>query len=134
VLTGTVPDMREQIASAAVCVVPLRIGSGTRLKILEAAAMAKPIVSTHLGAEGLDFVAGQEIILVDKPDAFARAVAGLLADAGARRALGQAARRRVERSYNFPVLRSAVRDALGALGPNPRSDRPTPAEVRVEAY
>jgi polysaccharide biosynthesis protein PslH len=133
VLTGTVPDMREQIASAAVCVVPLRIGSGTRLKILEAAAMAKPIVSTHLGAEGLDFVAGQEIILADKPDAFARAVAGLLADAGARRALGQAARRRVERSYDFPVLRAAVREALTALGPSARSDRPTPAVVRVEA-
>jgi polysaccharide biosynthesis protein PslH len=132
VLTGTVPDMREQIGSAAVCVVPLRIGSGTRLKILEAAAMAKPIVSTHLGAEGLDFVAGQEIILADKPDAFARAVVGLLADAGARRALGQAARRRVAQSYNFPVLRNAVRDSLRALGT--RSDRPTPAEVRVEAF
>jgi polysaccharide biosynthesis protein PslH len=134
VLTGTVPDMREQIARAAVCVVPLRIGSGTRLKILEAAAMAKPIVSTRVGAEGLDFVPGEEIILADEPDAFARAVAGLLADVGARRALGQAARRRVEHSYSFPVLRTAVRDALKALGTNPASDRPIPAELKVEAY
>jgi polysaccharide biosynthesis protein PslH len=134
VLTGTVPDMREQIGKAAVCVVPLRIGSGTRLKILEAAAMAKPIVSTSVGAEGLDFVEGEEIILADEPHAFARAVAGLLADAGARRALGQAARRRVEQSYSFPVLRTAVRDALEALGTNPTSDRSIPPELRVEAY
>jgi glycosyltransferase involved in cell wall biosynthesis len=49
--TGTVPDMRDEIAKAEICVVPLRIGSGTRLKILEAAAMGKPIVSTTLGAE-----------------------------------------------------------------------------------
>src|SRR5207249_10587047 len=50
--TGTVADMRDEIAKATVCVVPLRIGSGTRLKILEAGAMAKPMVPTGLGAEG----------------------------------------------------------------------------------
>jgi glycosyltransferase involved in cell wall biosynthesis len=110
--TGTVPDMRAEIAKAAVCVVPLRIGSGTRLKILEAAAMAKPIVSTRVGAEGLDFVDGREIILADEPEAFAAAVAELLSDPARRRELGEAARRRVEERYSFPVLRTAVRAAL----------------------
>ena len=59
--TGTVPDIRPIIARAAVSVIPLRIGSGTRVKILESAAMGKAMVSTTLGAEGLDFVNGKEI-------------------------------------------------------------------------
>jgi glycosyltransferase involved in cell wall biosynthesis len=110
--TGPVPDMRAEIAKASVCVVPLRIGSGTRLKILEAAAMAKPIVSTQIGAEGLDFADGEEIILADRPEAFARAVADLLADPLRRKMLGKAARRRVEQQYGFAALRSALREAL----------------------
>jgi len=113
--TGTVPDMRPEIARAAVCVVPLRIGSGTRLKILEAGAMGKPIVSTSIGAEGLDLIKGTEIILEDQPRAFAKAVADLLRDASRRRALGEEARRWVESRYSFPVLRSAVREALAKL-------------------
>ncbi|HEY6270840.1 MAG TPA: glycosyltransferase family 4 protein [Terriglobales bacterium] len=111
-VTGTVPDMRDEIARAAVCVVPLRIGSGTRLKILEAAAMGKPIVSTHLGAEGLEFVDGEEIILADVPEAFAAAVAGLLTNQAWRQRLGQAARRRVEQQYSLMALREALRTAL----------------------
>ena len=115
--TGPISDMRAEIAKAAVCVVPLRIGSGTRLKILEAAAMAKPIVSTRIGAEGLDFVDGREIMLADEPKAFAGAVADLLRDASRRRELGQAARRRVEERYSLPALRTAVRAALAELKP-----------------
>ena len=110
--TGTVPDMRVEIARASVCVVPLRIATGTRVKILEAAAMAKPIVSTRIGAEGLDFVDGSEIMLADDPHDFARAVADLLADPDHRRALGQAARRRVEQQYSLMALRDALRTAL----------------------
>lgn len=113
--TGTVPDMRTEIARAAVCVVPLRIGSGTRLKILEAAAMAKPIVSTRVGAEGLDFVGGREIVLADEPKAFAEAVADLLRDASRRRELGRAARRRAQECYSLPVLRTAVSAAFAEL-------------------
>ena len=111
-IAADVPDIRTEIAKAAVCVVPLRIGSGTRLKILEAAAMAKSIVSTRLGAEGLDFQDGEEIVLVDKPQAFARAVADLLANESRRQSLGRAARRRVEHDYNLPALRLALRRAL----------------------
>ena len=113
--TGTVPDMRTEIADAAVCVVPLRIGSGTRLKILEGAAMAKPIVSTSLGAEGLNLVDGKEILLADEPEKFARSIARLLQDEALRRSLGQAARRRIEDQYSFSALRAAVRRAISAM-------------------
>jgi glycosyltransferase involved in cell wall biosynthesis len=113
--TGTVPDMRAEIASATVCVVPLRMGSGTRLKILEAAAMAKPIVSTHLGAEGLKFLKGKEIILEDDPATFASAVVRLIAAPFERRLLGQAARKRTEQDYSFPALRASLREALNTF-------------------
>ncbi len=113
--TGTVDDMRAVIAKATVCVAPLRIGSGTRLKILEAAAMAKPIVSTRLGAEGLEFVDGEDILLVDEPRSFAAATATLLCDGARRRSLGQAARARVEKQYSLRVLCRALHDAFSRL-------------------
>lgn len=110
--SGTVPDMRTEIARATVCVVPLRIGTGTRLKILEAGAMEKAMVSTHLGAEGLELTDGEEIVLVDDPAAFAREVARLLRDPARRRTMGQAARHRVVKQYGTPALQSALRDCL----------------------
>jgi len=113
--TGTVADMRIPMAKAAVSVVPLRIGSGTRMKILEAAAMGKAVVSTRLGAEGLEFIDGSEILIVDRPQAFAEAVAGLLSDAARRRSLGRAARRRVEGQYSMPVLRDSLRELTAML-------------------
>ena len=114
--TGFVSDMRDEIAGAAVCVVPLRIGSGTRLKILEAAAMARPVVSTRLGVEGLDFKDGEEILLADDPRDFARAVADLLTHRDRRRAMGQAARRRVEAQYSMPALRRSLREMFDNIG------------------
>ncbi len=110
--TGTVDDMREEIARATVCVVPLRIGSGTRLKILEAAAMNRPVVSTTLGAEGLNFANGEEILLEDDPSKFARAVANLLLDPSLRRTIARGGRLRVEKSYSLRALTGAIRDAL----------------------
>lgn len=115
--TGTVPDMRALIGRAAVSVARLRIGSGTRLKIIEAAALGKPVVSTRIGAEGLDFVDGEEILVVDDPVGFAEAVAGLLADRPRRRRIGSAARRRGEQHYSLPALRRALATALARLGP-----------------
>lgn len=110
--TGTVSDMRVEIARAALCVVPIRMGSGTRLKILEAAAMGKAIVSTRIGAEGLDFVDGKEIALADDPGAFATAAGHLLRDPWQRKTFGDAARQRVEAQYSFENLRRGVREAL----------------------
>ena len=79
-VTGTVDDVRPFVAEAAVCVVPLRVGGGTRLKIFEALAMGKAVVSTTVGAEGLPLVPGEHFVAADEPAAFARAVVALLRD------------------------------------------------------
>ena len=120
--TGTVPDLRPLIGQAAVCTVPLRIGSGTRIKILEASAMAKAIVSTTIGAEGLCLANGREIILADQPRQIARSIAELLGNPNRRRDLGRAARSRIVASYSIPALREALREGLtfGAEQPIPR--------------
>jgi glycosyltransferase involved in cell wall biosynthesis len=113
--TGEVPDMAAQLAAATVCVVPLRIGSGTRLKIIEAAAMEKAMVSTSLGAEGLEFAAPAEIMLADTAEAFAHATAALL-DAPERRAqMGRKARIRASESYSIAALQKALRSALSII-------------------
>lgn len=112
---GAVADTRPLLARAAAFVAPLRIGSGTRIKILEAAAMAKPIVSTRLGAEGLELSDGREILLEDEPQQFAHAAANLLFDFGRRRALGDAARRRVVKNHSLATLRQALSGALAEL-------------------
>ena len=86
-LTGFVPDLRPHLAAAAAVVVPLRLGGGTRLKIVEAMAMGKAIVSTALGAEGIEAVPGRDLLIADAPEAFAGAVNGLLASLNAQRRL-----------------------------------------------
>ena len=103
-LTGRVPDTRPYIAAAGVYVVPLRIGGGTRLKVLEAMAMSQAIVSTRLGCDGFDFRDGQEVSFADEPAAFAAAVIGLLRDRAQAAALGQAARAYVEAHYGWRVI------------------------------
>src|SRR5271166_675383 len=91
-LTGFVSDLRPHLAAAAVVVVPLRLGGGTRLKIVEAMAMGKAIVSTTLGAEGIEAVAGRDILVEDEPAAFADAVRRLLVEPGLAARIGQSAR------------------------------------------
>ena len=91
-VTGSVPDVKPYLAAATVAIVPLLIGSGTRLKILEACAMGKAVVSTSLGCEGLDVVAGQHLIVADQPEVFAQSVVDLLQNAEQRTALGIAGR------------------------------------------
>jgi sugar transferase (PEP-CTERM/EpsH1 system associated) len=103
-VTGTVADIRPYVAAAAVYIVPLRIGGGTRLKIFEALAMGKAVVSTSIGAEGLPVVPGEHIIQTDDPDDFACAVLALLNDPARRRALGDAGRQLVEARYAWPQV------------------------------
>jgi sugar transferase (PEP-CTERM/EpsH1 system associated) len=103
-LTGRVPDTRPYIAAAGVYVVPLRIGGGTRLKVLEAMAMSQAIVSTRLGCDGFDFRDGQEVCFADEPAAFAAAVIGLLRNRARAATLGQAARAYVERHYGWSAI------------------------------
>jgi polysaccharide biosynthesis protein PslH len=113
--TGTLPDLRPVIAKAAVAVIPLRIGSGTRLKILEGGAMRKAMVSTSIGAEGLDFEPGKEILIADDPAEFAGHVVELLRDPARRRMLGEAARTRVLQDYGRATLERSIMNALGSL-------------------
>ena len=104
-VTGYVDDVRSYIAGACVYVVPLRIGGGTRLKVLEAMAMGKPIVSTSLGCEGFEGLApGRELSLADSPQEFAQRVIELLGDASRRQRLGQTARRFVEEQYDWRFI------------------------------
>jgi glycosyltransferase involved in cell wall biosynthesis len=91
-LTGFVSDLRPHLSEAAVVVVPLRLGGGTRLKIVEAMAMGKAIVSTSLGAEGIEAVPGRDLMVEDQPAAFAEAVNRLLAEPSLVTRIGQAAR------------------------------------------
>ena len=103
-VTGTVDDVRPFVAEAAVYVVPLRIGGGTRLKIFEALAMGKAVVSTSVGAEGLPLTPGQHFLQADSPEEFATAVLSLLEDVPRRRAIGEAGRRLVEARYTWEKI------------------------------
>ena len=103
-VTGTVDDVRPYLAEAAVAVVPLRVGGGTRLKIFEALAMGKAVVSTTVGAEGLPLVPGQHFVQADEPEAFARSVVALLRERARRTALGAAGRELVQTRYSWPVV------------------------------
>ena len=103
-VTGAVDDIRPYLGRAAVCVVPLRSGSGTRIKIFEAMAAGKAVVSTTMGAEGLPVTHGENIILADDPADFANRVAALLRDPRRRAELGRAARQLVEENYGWPSV------------------------------
>jgi polysaccharide biosynthesis protein PslH len=103
-ITGTVDDVRPSIAQGSVYVVPLRAGGGTRLKIFEALAMAKPVVSTTVGAEGLDLRNGHQFVAADDPATFADEVIGLLRDPARRLAIGRAGRDLVEACYSWPTV------------------------------
>jgi glycosyltransferase involved in cell wall biosynthesis len=103
-VTGTVDDVRPYVAEAAVYVVPLRVGGGTRLKIFEALAMEKAVVSTTVGAEGLPLIPGQHFLQADDPANFSHAVVSLLRDAERRHRIGSAGRRLVEERYSWPQV------------------------------
>jgi len=121
-LTGSVDDVKPYIAGAAVYIVPLRVGGGTRFKILEAGAMGKAMVSTSLGCEGFPVTNERELAVADSPRAFAGAVVALLRNPGRRAELGAAAHAfvqdydwkniipRVEAVYQLPLLGMLIGD------------------------
>jgi len=100
-VTGSVPDVRPYLAASAVAIAPLRIGSGTRLKILEALAMQKAVVSTGIGCEGLSVESGKHLMIADQPEAFVQAIMELLSNPVLRVALGSAGRALVEADYSW---------------------------------
>lgn len=103
-LSGYVDDIRSVVGGSAMCVVPLRQGSGTRLKILEAMALGVPVVSTSKGAEGLDARHGEHLLLADDAPAFAQHVLTLLNDPALGARLSAQARRLVEQRYDWSLI------------------------------
>lgn len=97
-ITGTVPDVRPHMATAKAMVLPLRIGGGTRIKVYEAMAMGAPVVSTRIGAEGLDVSHGENILLADDAETFAEACVSVLENPGN---LAETARRHVAEKYSW---------------------------------
>jgi glycosyltransferase involved in cell wall biosynthesis len=125
-VTGRVDDVRPYMDDAAVYIVPLRIGGGTRLKIFEAMSMAKAVVSTTVGAEGLPVTSGRDVMIADEPARFAQAVVHLIRDQDLRRRIESAARELVVAKYDWAAVAEDFESALVAV-------RPAPAAARLTA-
>ena len=113
-ITGTVPDVRPWLWDSKVSIVPLRIGGGTRLKIYEAMAAGAAVVSTTVGAEGLEVAPDEDILIADTPDAFADACVRLIQNADDRRKLASAARARVAAEHSWEAAAMVFERLLGA--------------------
>ena len=109
IVTGRVDDVRPYIAKSKVFVVPLRVGGGTRLKILEAMAMGKAIVSTSIGAEGITYTQDENILLADSPEEFANKTVNVIADSPKIQTLGEKGRELVLESYDWRVVGRQLR-------------------------
>jgi glycosyltransferase involved in cell wall biosynthesis len=114
-LTGYVPDIRPYLASADCFIAPLRVGGGTRIKILDAWAMGKAVVSTTIGCEGLAAVDSENILVRDTPADFAGAVYSILTEPGLGRDLGRAARKTAEEMYSWNTIGTQMADMYLAL-------------------
>jgi glycosyltransferase involved in cell wall biosynthesis len=123
-VTGYVEDKAALFDSCTVFVAPIRIGGGTRIKILEAMSAGKPVVSTSVGCEGIDVTPGENILVADEPQALADACANLLLGQDRRRALAQAGRRLVLERYRWEAIRRDYVRLLGELWRAPASPAP----------
>ncbi len=103
-LTGFVDDVRKPVSEATACIAPIRQGGGTRLKILEAMALGTPVVATSKGAEGLDFIDGEHLLLADDAETFAARTVELLRNTDLRHHLVSNARRLVETRYDWEQI------------------------------
>jgi polysaccharide biosynthesis protein PslH len=119
-VTGRVDEIGPWFADSRLLAVPLRMGGGTRLKILEAMAHALPVVTTSLGCAGLDVAHGRDVIVADDPGDFARWVDRLLTDDELAAAIGSQGRETVRRDYDWSAIGDALQAAVRAL-PGPRA-------------
>jgi sugar transferase (PEP-CTERM/EpsH1 system associated) len=126
-VTGSVPDVRPYIERAAAFIVPIRIGGGTRLKIFEAMAMERPVVSTTIGAEGLPVRDGVDALLADTPEAFADAIIRLLLDPALASRIGDAAASAVRAEYGWDRVAARFADICSGVSTRLRSDSNQPA-------
>jgi len=138
-MIGEVPDIRPHVHNASIFVVPLRIGGGTRIKIFEAMAMGRVVVSTDVGAEGLPVRHNENIILADRPEDFARQVVELMRNPLLRTQIGRAARGLVEENYSWgsvarvfdTVFRRVIADHPQASDSRPSAEgHPEAANIR----
>lgn len=113
--TGQIEDAMPEIAAADVVIAPLRAGSGTRIKIIEAWAAARPLVATRIAAEGLEAHHGENCLLADDPSDFARSVLDLLSSAAARERIGVRARRTFEHCYTWQAVWNRLDNSLQVL-------------------
>jgi glycosyltransferase involved in cell wall biosynthesis len=111
-LTGYLDDIRPAVAQSWACVVPLRVGGGTRLKILEAMALGTPVISTSKGAEGLEVAHEKNVLIADNPNDFAQAVLRVLKDKTLRVKLSANGRRLVEERYSWEMCTSQLEQLL----------------------
>lgn len=103
-VVGEVPDAMRFIGSKQINIVPLRSGSGIRVKIIEAMSLGKAVVTTTVGAQGIDYTDGENILIANTPDEFARQIERLLSDDSYCRRVGEAARQLVTEEYNIKRL------------------------------
>jgi len=115
-IIGRVEDIREYISRGAAYVVPLRIGGGTRLKIFEAMAMGKPVISTAIGAEGLPVRDGEELLIANEPQEFASSVLAVLQNAPLAKALGERAREVVCEKFGWERAASVFSEICELVG------------------
>jgi glycosyltransferase involved in cell wall biosynthesis len=109
--TGTVPDVRPRLSRAGVCVVPIRVAGGSRIKILEAMAAGLPVVSTPEGAEGLDVVPGEHLLIARGEEEFAVSVVELLRNGEVARSMAWKARKLVEQHYDWGKIAPLLEEA-----------------------
>ena len=120
-LTGLVDDVRPIVRKSSVAIVPVNSGGGTRLKVLEAMALGTPVVSTSKGAEGLDMLDGEHLLIADDPQAFAAQTIRLLEDSALRERLARNARRHVEQCYDWAEIGERFTDLVEQVATH-RSD------------
>lgn len=114
-LTGYVNDLGEFLSADSVCISPLRIGGGSRIKILEYFAYSKPVISTSIGAEGLDVTHKKNIIIADDPKEFGEWIIKLINDSELRGKLGRNGRRLVEEKYDWEVISRKLERVIGEI-------------------
>ena len=125
-ITDRVENVTPFYQRAQVAVVPLRSGGGSRLKILEAMALGRPVVSTRLGCEGLALEDGKDVLIADDPELFARKILDLLADREHWRSLVHSARQTVAGRYDWNLIAQHLMSAYAAIRPNSDGAKPSP--------
>ncbi|MDQ3699574.1 MAG: glycosyltransferase family 4 protein [Chloroflexota bacterium] len=114
-VVGLVPDLRDEIAQATAVLVPLRLGTGTKNKVLQALAMGRPVVTTSVGNEGLNAVSGEHLLVADSAADFAQAIVGLAGDGAWRATLGAAGRAWVVEQYGLGAVVERLEGILAAV-------------------